>query len=174
MLDSGNYNTAPVAITKSVTILATPGVLGSVVAIGGNAINVTTGGRVTLRNLSIVPFPGNTDHGIVVSNSATLSLENCKISGFTGGTGRRALSVTAAARVSIANSTLSGNGFGVRAGNAARVFASDSHFDNNENTGILLDGSSTLATRALVVRSTANNNQGSGLATNIAANSEKA
>ena len=37
MLGSANYNTGPGTIYKSVTILAVPGALGSVVAIGGNA-----------------------------------------------------------------------------------------------------------------------------------------
>ncbi len=58
MLDSANYNTAPVTINKSVTILSVPGALGSVVATGGNAINITAGGlTVVLRNLVIVPLP---------------------------------------------------------------------------------------------------------------------
>jgi hypothetical protein len=59
MLDSGNYNTGPVAVTKSVTILAVPGALGSVVALGGDAFVIATPGvKVALRNLVIVPFPG--------------------------------------------------------------------------------------------------------------------
>jgi hypothetical protein len=50
MLDSANYNTGPVAITKSVTILAVPGALGSVLATGGNAIDIATAGvKVALR-----------------------------------------------------------------------------------------------------------------------------
>src|SRR5690606_36180957 len=51
MLDSANYNTAPVTIEKSVTILATPGAVGSVVSAGGSAITVSgDAARVTLRN----------------------------------------------------------------------------------------------------------------------------
>ena len=41
MLDSANYNTATVTIGKSVSILAVPGAVGSVVAIGGPAISIT-------------------------------------------------------------------------------------------------------------------------------------
>src|SRR5258708_6370837 len=63
MLDSANFNTGPVAITKSVTILAVPGALGSIVALGGNAINIGTPPdntlRITLRNLNVLPYPGN-------------------------------------------------------------------------------------------------------------------
>ena len=59
MLDSANYNTGPVNVTKSVTILAIPGAVGSVVALGGAAIVVATPGvSLTLRNLVIVPIPG--------------------------------------------------------------------------------------------------------------------
>ncbi len=65
MLDSANFNAAPVAITKSVTILAIPGALGSVVANGGDAINVNApGAKVTLRNLVILNFSGTTNNGI--------------------------------------------------------------------------------------------------------------
>src|SRR6188474_1150342 len=38
LLDSANYNVGPVNVNKSVTILAIPGAVGSVVALGGNAI----------------------------------------------------------------------------------------------------------------------------------------
>src|SRR6478672_13256897 len=40
ILDSANYNTSTVNIIKSVTIVATPGAVGSVVATGGNAITI--------------------------------------------------------------------------------------------------------------------------------------
>ena len=44
MLDSANYNTSTVNINKSVTILAVPGALGSVVANGSDAIVINTAG----------------------------------------------------------------------------------------------------------------------------------
>ena len=60
ILESANYNTAPVNITKSVTILAVPGALGSVLAMAGDAIDIATAGvKVALRNLVIVPLPGS-------------------------------------------------------------------------------------------------------------------
>lgn len=59
MIDSANYNLGPVNVNKSVTILAVPGALGSVVALGGDAIDIVTAGvNVTLRNLVIAPFVG--------------------------------------------------------------------------------------------------------------------
>src|SRR5271154_2417202 len=43
MLDSANYNGATGVISKSVSILAIPGAIGSVVAIGGAALSITAG-----------------------------------------------------------------------------------------------------------------------------------
>lgn len=56
ILNSANYNTAPVAITKSVSILAIPGVVGSLIATGASsALDIDTPGvRVALRNLVIL------------------------------------------------------------------------------------------------------------------------
>jgi len=55
ILDSANYNAGTVGITKSVTILAVPGVVGSFVAFGGGAALVMSGGvDVKLRNMAVV------------------------------------------------------------------------------------------------------------------------
>ncbi len=60
MLDSANYNTTTVTIGKSVSILAVPGAVGSVVATGGVAIHITAGGlKIALRNLVVVPLPAS-------------------------------------------------------------------------------------------------------------------
>src|SRR6187402_2750686 len=55
MLDSANYNTGTVTIGKSVSILAVPGVVGSIVALnGGAAISITAAGlKIALRNVAI-------------------------------------------------------------------------------------------------------------------------
>ena len=81
MVDSANYNTGPVAITKSITILAIPGALGSVIANGGDAIDVAaTNIRVTLRNLVVLNFSAGM-HGINFTNGARLTVEECEIYG---------------------------------------------------------------------------------------------
>lgn len=81
MVDSANYNTAPVSIAKSVTILAIPGALGSVVANGGDAIDIAAPGiQVTLRNLVVLNFSGGA-HGINFSQGAFLLVEECEIYG---------------------------------------------------------------------------------------------
>jgi hypothetical protein len=53
MLDSANYNTSPVVIAKSVSILAVPGAVGSLVAFPFAAVQISTGVSVSLRNLVI-------------------------------------------------------------------------------------------------------------------------
>ena len=80
MLDSANYNTSQVNISKSVTILAVPGALGSVVATGGgNALSINTPGvRVTLRNLVIVHLNSSV-HGVSFTQGAELNVVDCDI-----------------------------------------------------------------------------------------------
>jgi hypothetical protein len=80
MLDSANYNTAPVSISKSVTILAVPGALGSLVATGGgNALAIAGAGiKVTLRNLVIVHFNSSVN-GINFTEGAELNVVDCDI-----------------------------------------------------------------------------------------------
>jgi hypothetical protein len=59
MLDSANYNTSTVAIAKSVSILAIPGAVGSLVAIGGPAVSITTAGlKVSVRNVVFTQLVG--------------------------------------------------------------------------------------------------------------------
>jgi hypothetical protein len=81
MLDSANYNTATVTIGKSVSILAVPGAVGSVVAAGGPAISITAAGlAVALRNLAIVPLPGGGgSHGVNMTGVSALTIEHSLI-----------------------------------------------------------------------------------------------
>jgi hypothetical protein len=83
MLDSANYNTGPVTVSKSVTLLAVPGALGSVVALGGDALVISTTGAVTLRNLNILPFPANTNRkGVNKNGAGSLTIQDCNIVAF--------------------------------------------------------------------------------------------
>jgi parallel beta-helix repeat protein len=104
MLDSANYNTTTVNVTKSVTILAVPGALGSVVANGGPAISVATPGvKLALRNLVIVPLAGGSGtHGILMTDGAALIVENCLIAGIP----QVGIRVTAMAYVRIVDSVI--------------------------------------------------------------------
>jgi hypothetical protein len=103
LLDSANFNSATVSVAKSVTILAIPGAVGSVVATGGPAMSITGDGvRVTLRNLVVVPLPGGGGtNGVEVATTGAsrISIERTQLSGLAG-TG---ISVNAPADVRISD-----------------------------------------------------------------------
>jgi len=83
MLDSANYNSGTVTIGKSVSILAVPGVVGSLVALnGGPAISIAAAGlKVALRNVVIGPVAGATPgtSGVVMTGASSLAIENSLI-----------------------------------------------------------------------------------------------
>ena len=147
MLGSANYNTSPVSIAKSVTILAVPGALGSVVAIGGNAINIATAGvKVSLRNLVIVPFiGGGGTNGINMTAGTSLTVENCLIANLPG-TGIVADGVM---NVLVTDSTVRGNGGnGLLVQNGARATVTRTTVSGNSASSIYVRGNtaSTITT----------------------------
>jgi hypothetical protein len=82
IVDSANFNNAPVNIDKSVSILAIPGALGSVIGTGGDAIVINTPGvKVALRNLKLLNFSAGAN-GINMTNGARLKVVGCEIAGF--------------------------------------------------------------------------------------------
>ncbi len=147
MLDSGNYNTGPVNITKSVTILAVPGALGSVLAVGGlDAINIATAGvKVALRNLVIGPLLGGAaGEGIYMTNGASLTVENCLIAN-----ARHGIYVNGASSVRITDTTIRGNGIhGLVIEDGARATVTRATISGNFNIGVHVSGiaASTITT----------------------------
>jgi hypothetical protein len=78
MLDSANFNTGPVAVTKSVTILAVPGAVGSIVGNSGDGLQIATGGvKVVLRNLVFVNLAGGSNNGITMTAGTSLTVLDC-------------------------------------------------------------------------------------------------
>jgi hypothetical protein len=74
-----------VTITKSVTILAVPGAVGSFVTTGSSALLINTPGvTITLRNLSVTRLAGTGD-GISFFAGSALTVEDCELSGVTTG-----------------------------------------------------------------------------------------
>jgi len=82
MLDSANYNTAPVIINKGVKIFAIPGALGSIVGNAGDAVVINTAGDVTLRNVQILNFSAGVN-GVTIQVAGAVHLEKVSIDGFT-------------------------------------------------------------------------------------------
>ncbi len=156
MLGSANYNTATVDIGKSVSILAVPGVVGSVVAAGGPAISIATAGvKVSLRNLVITPLPGagGTD-GIVMTSGSGLTIDRLLISGLAG----NGVDVTTAARVRIQDTTIQNVNQGTSQSGAAAVYLSGGATGEISGTKILgnwfgveVDGNSAGVTSSVTI-----------------------
>jgi hypothetical protein len=116
---------------------------------------VTAGTYVTLRNLSIVPFPGNlsTTGVFVNATAATLLLQNCNVSGFIGGFGVRALGANRFAVV--VDSVFHNNERAVAYEEGARGTVSGSHFSDGGYAVSVISTTASQTSRAAVSRSTA-------------------
>jgi hypothetical protein len=173
LLDSANYNTSTVNISKSVTIVAVPGAVGSVVATAGNAITINAPGvHVTLRNLVVVPL-GISSDGIFFQNGAELDVEECHISGV----GSAAIEASASGSVlrirdtvlrnagigllingpltaTIDHAHIAGNLGGINALGGAQVNASNSVLSDNTQNAVTSAGGGSAPTQVVVSHST--------------------
>ncbi len=87
MLNSANYNTAPVLINKGIKILAIPGEVGSVVGNGGDALIINAPGKdVTLRNLVVLNLAGGLS-GVRIQEAEAVHIEKTTIHDFSDATG---------------------------------------------------------------------------------------
>jgi hypothetical protein len=144
MLNSANYNTAPVVITKSVTILAVPGEAGSVVGLSGNAFAIIgTGIDVTLQNLNILSFSGTGDIGVNIGNAASVTIVNCSIFGFKGTNPQSPDGIaifvntgTNATKVNVVGSVVRNNVHGIVVSGNGRATISKTHVLANAGIGI--------------------------------------
>jgi len=139
MLDSANYNIATVSIGKSVSILAVPGALGSIVANGSSAISINApSSNVSLRNVKVAPVSGSGGgNGIVVASVGHLAIEDSVFENLA-----TAVSASGAARMSIRGSTFRTNFKGLdieQAGGAAMSITIDhtSYIENAVSITVL-------------------------------------
>lgn len=116
MLDSANYNTTTVSITRSVSILAVPGVVGSVVANGGDAITINAAAsNIALRNLTVRPLSGSgTGNGMTIAAVGSLSIDNMVFENLND-----AVSLSGAAKISIRESVFRHNFSGLSVSQSA-------------------------------------------------------
>jgi hypothetical protein len=162
MLDSGNYNTGPVNVAKSVTILAVPGALGSVVALGGNAFDIATPGvRVVLRNLTIVPFPGGGGtNGINLTAATSLTVENCVVANMPGG----GIVVNASATLRVTDTIVRDNGgHGVLLQDGAHGVLTRATLGGNGGHGVFVLGAGAGTTTTADVADTTLDGNATGL-----------
>ena len=81
MLDSANFNAGTVNVTKSVSIRAIPGQVGSIVAVGGaNAMNLSAGVSVRLQNVAVLNNATSPGSNGVVMTTGSLSIHDSSVS----------------------------------------------------------------------------------------------
>ena len=136
MLDSANYNVDPVRITRSVSILAIPGVVGSVLAKAGPAIQIDAPSViVTLRNLSIGSLPGSgAGDGVLATNGARLHVEGCLIANLLG----RGIAVEGPLHVQVLDTVIRDNDLGLSVSGNAEVNLWRVGIHGNTNYGVLV------------------------------------
>lgn len=90
VLDSGGYGL--VTISKSVSLVAPPGVYAGMIAFSGNTIMISTGAadKVTLRGLTLIGL-GSTNGISISAPIGSLYVENCIVEGFSS----RGITITA-------------------------------------------------------------------------------
>jgi hypothetical protein len=146
MLDSANFNTGAVGITKSVTILAIPGALASVVANGANGLEINTAGvQLTVRNLSFGNL-GNGADAINFLQGASLTVEDCRFLGLRGA----AITAFSIAKITVKNSVLRGNFQGLNLGGSPDVTLDRLHIVDSMSGGIQLTGGKMALTNSIV------------------------
>jgi hypothetical protein len=148
MLDSANYNTGTVTVPKSVTILAVPGAVGSIVVTGGGPgiLVAATGMRVVLRNLVIAPLAGAAPgtNGVNMTGNSFLHVDKSTIAN-TPGAGVRAT----AGDVMVTDSTIQGTfEYGVWVTNDVNATVASSRLLYNTTGGVLAN--TTVVAGALV------------------------
>jgi Right handed beta helix region len=147
-LDGAGYGA--ITVTKNVTITANPGFYAGIGVATGSGVTIATAGiNVILRGLNINGTGGT--NGVVMTNGARLSIENCVISNFAGGYG---LYVDTQATVRVIDSLVRDNGFGVLLQSGATAIISGSKIVGNVNVGVYVSGATDGTTTTAAVNDT--------------------
>lgn len=157
--DSGGYG--PVTITKSIALIAPPGVYAGVSVFAGNGITINAPGKhVELRGLAINGQGG--DNGIGILNVAHLRIERCVVSGMAkNGIIHTADDAEIVMLDSIVHDNV-GAGFGIIASNVTANL-SRVRSEHNEHDGFDMTEMSGTGSFATVSESVALGNGGHGI-----------
>jgi hypothetical protein len=137
-LDSGAYGA--VTLTQSISLTAAPGVYAGITVLPGyNGVTISTPGvNVVLRGLTINSQGGNA--GILMSEGAKLSIENCVISNFSisgSSDNQYGVLIQTAAKVRMINTLVRDNDIGIQLQAGATADISGSKFFGNSTYGIV-------------------------------------
>ena len=151
-LDAAGYGA--ITITKSISIIANPGAYAGISAATGNAVTIATADvNVRLSGLKINGI--GAANGIVMTNGASLTVENCTVSGFT----TYGVAVVAPAEVSIVDTLVIDVGLdGISIGGGAIADVANTVMMGNGRAGLLVDSASAVSSRAAVTNSVASQN----------------
>lgn len=145
-IDSASYGN--VTLTQSVSLTAAPGIYAGTSAFPGLiGITIATADvSVVLRGLTINGQGG--PYGILMTNGAKLSIENCVISNFSGNE-QYAVYVDTAARVTMVNTLIRDNFVGINLQGGANADISESRFLGN-GIGIVAKSAANKNTTAAI------------------------
>jgi hypothetical protein len=166
IIDSGGFGT--VTITKSITIDGA-GAHAGMLASATNGININGAGiKVTLRNLSIEGSPSTGLVGVNFLQGAQLSIENCRIFQFSGGSamGIRVFLATAG-EVMIKDTNITDGGTGIHLETSVGqllVTLDNVRIENLANNGLETAGAGQVF--AVIKRSIINHNNQDGVRAN--------
>lgn len=138
IIKSGGYGDANggLAINKSISIIADPGVFAALAPTNGyDGITIDGAGiNVSIKGLTINDRGGH--YGIVMATGASLDLENVTVTNFSStGIG---LYVQTTARVTVKNSTFRNMYYGIRVGNGANLMLSGTRLTDMIYEGITI------------------------------------
>jgi hypothetical protein len=110
VLDSAGYG--PVTISKSISVIAPPGVYAGISVFSGDGITINAGASdtVILRGLTVNDQGGGFENGIVFNSGGTLQVEGCVANGFTSGSG---IEVLAPGNIFVKDTIARGNEIGI-------------------------------------------------------------
>ena len=169
ILDSANYNSGTVSITKSVSIIVVPGQIGSIVAANGTAaIAITTSVSLALRNVVIANNATNPGtYGLFVSGGSAgdfVSVEDCLFSNIQNAAIVMDLTPS---RLYVKNSVFRNNNLAIEAVSGPTVEITDSRIFGSNSAGVEAFGSGTTTTMVNITDSTISGG-GAGVIASIA------
>jgi len=164
-LDSAGFGS--VAITKSVTLMASPGAYAGIAVGSGEAVTIATAGvNVVLRGLVLSNtgpgIGGGTTGGVHMSAGNSLAVENCVLSRFNFG-----VRVDTAARVKIVDTLFRASGSAVSFSNGATAEVVGSRILGNQGGGfgLFVSGVAGTTTSATIVDTVSSDNLSGFVAT---------
>lgn len=123
---SGGYG--PVSVTKSVSLIAAPGIYAGISVFSGAGIAVAaSGANVVLRGLTINGLGGA--QGVYITDASKVSVENCVVGHFAAGSG---VVANSAVKLRVVDSLFRDNAYGIWMQSAATGTVSGSNFLGND------------------------------------------